>query len=139
MIIRNYKAGDFPQIEALWKETGIFKKERGDTPEIIERSNALGGRFLVMEDEVSPLLIGTSWLTWDGRRVLMHHFAVVPSMQRKGYGRELAKASLEFARERKCPMKLEVNRLNLPAVQLYRHLGFKVFENYEVYINYVDL
>jgi ribosomal protein S18 acetylase RimI-like enzyme len=36
-------------------------------------------------------------------------------------------------------MKLEVNRLNLPAVQLYRQLGFKVFENYEVYIIYVDL
>jgi ribosomal protein S18 acetylase RimI-like enzyme len=138
MIIRNYQPGDFPQIEILWKETGIFKSERGDTPEIIELCNAQGGRFLIMEDERDHRVTGTTWLTWDGRRVLLHHFAVLPSMRRKGYGRELANASLEFARQKKCPVKLEVNRHNFPAVQLYRQLGFKVFENYEVYIIYFD-
>ena len=92
-----------------------------------------------MEDEGTHRVAGTSWLTWDGRRVMLHHFAVLPSMQRKGLGRKLAIASLELAREKKCPIKLEVNKFNLPAVQLYRQLGFKVFENYEVYIIYVDV
>jgi ribosomal protein S18 acetylase RimI-like enzyme len=138
MVIRNYQPGDFPQIEALWKKTGIFKLERGDTAEMIEQCNEQGGKFLIMEEKSSKRVVGTSWLTWDGRRVLMHHLAVLPSMQKRGYGRKLAEESLAFSREKKSPLKLEVNRHNLPAVQLYSHLGFKVFENYEVYIIYQD-
>lgn len=138
MTIRNFKPGDFSQIAALWRETGIYNVERGDTSEIICRCNAHGGKFLVMEDESCSRIIGTSWLTWDGRRVLMHHFAVLPSMQRRGYGRKLAMESLAFAREKESPLKLEVQRDNIPAIQLYRNLGFKLFEGLEVYIIHHD-
>ena len=51
MIIRDYRQGDFLQIEDLWKETGVYRSERGDSPEVILRCNAQGGRFLVLEDE----------------------------------------------------------------------------------------
>lgn len=138
MTIRNFKPGDFPEIEALWRETGLYNPERGDTAEIILRCNALGGKFLILEDESESRIIGTSWMTWDGRRVLLHHFAVLPSMQQRGYGRELALESLAFAREKSSPMKLEVQRENLPAVQLYRNLGFKLFEGLDVYIIHHD-
>jgi len=134
MFIRNYKSSDFPQVEALWKETGIYTLERGDTPEVILRCNAQGGKFLIMEEESSSRITGTSWLTWDGRRVLLHHFAILPSRQGQGYGRMLALKSLEFAREKNSPIKLEVHRDNLPAVQLYRSLGFELFDDYEVYM-----
>jgi len=138
MTIRNYKPGDFPEIVALWKETGIYNVERGDSAEVIHRCNATGGKFLIMEDESNRRIVGTSWLTWDGRRVLMHHFAVLPSLQRKGYGRKLAIESLAFAREKESPMKLEVQRHNFPAIQLYKNLGFKLFEGLEVYIIHHD-
>lgn len=138
MILREYRAGDFPEVEALWKVTGIYQVERGDSAEMIERCNAGGGKFLIMEDESDRRIIGTSWLTWDGRRVLLHHLAVLPTMQGKGCGRKLAEESLVFAREKNAPMKLEVDRNNLTAVQLYTKLGFKVFEDYEVYIVYPD-
>ena len=134
MIIRDYQNGDFPQIEALWKNTGIYTVERGDTADIILRCNACGGRFIVMEDISTEQIIATSWLTWDGRRVFMHHFAVLPIMQGKGYGRKLAAESLAFASEKGSPLKLEVHSQNLPAVRLYRSLGFEVFEDYDVYM-----
>lgn len=138
MTIRNFKPSDFPDIEALWRETGLYNPDRGDTAEIILRCNAVGGKFLILEDESNSRIIGTSWMTWDGRRVLLHHFAVLPSMQRRGYGRELALESLAFARKKSSPMKLEVQRENLPAVQLYRNLGFKLFEGLDVYIIHHD-
>ena len=134
MNIRDYQCGDFPQIEALWKETDIYTVERGDTAEIILRCNACGGRFLVMENTSTEQIVATSWLTWDGRRVLMHHFAVLPSIQGKGYGRKLAVESLAFASEKGAPLKLEVKRQNLPAVKLYQSLGFDVFEDYDIYM-----
>ncbi|MDF1575202.1 MAG: GNAT family N-acetyltransferase [Bacteroidales bacterium] len=134
MIIRDYKPPDFPKVDALWKETGIYTAERGDTPDSILRCNAQGGRFLVLEEELNNRIFGTSWLTWDGRRVQLHHFAILPSKQGLGYGRMLALESLAFAREKNSPVKLEVHRDNIPAIRLYLSLGFKVFDDYEVYM-----
>jgi ribosomal protein S18 acetylase RimI-like enzyme len=138
MIIRDYRQGDFPKLENLWKETGIFRPERGDTPEIILRCNSQGGKFLILEDEINNRIVGSSWLTWDGRRVLMQYFALLPTMQGLGYGRKLAVESMSFARIKKAPLKLEVHRDNIPAIQLYKNLGFKVLEGYEVYMVHYD-
>ncbi len=138
MIIRDYRQGDFLQIEELWKDTGVYRSERGDSPEVILRCNAQGGKFLILEDETNNRIIGTSWLTWDGRRVHLQYFAVLPSHQRLGYGRKLAMESMCFARSKKAPLKLEVHRDNIPAIQLYKNLGFKILEGYEVYLVYYD-
>lgn len=134
MVIRDYRPSDFPQIEQLWKETGIYTVERGDTHEIVRQCNLLGGKFLVMEEPESGVITGTSWMTYDGRRIHLHHFAIRPSHQRTGLGRILALESLKYAREKGCPAKLEVHRENLPALNLYKSLGFVEFENYEVFM-----
>lgn len=134
MIIRDYQNQDFDQVMGLWELTGIYTVERGDTLEIIERCLRLGGKFLVLVDPRCGKISGTSWMTWDGRRVFLHHFAIGPEIQGRGWGRKLAEKSLEFAREKDCPMKLEVHRDNTAAVKLYKSLGFEVFENYEVYM-----
>lgn len=135
MLIRDYKPDDFPHIEELWKATGIYTVERGDTAEIIIRCNSAGGKFLVLDDPDYGSVVGTSWMTWDGRRVFLHHFAIHPSLQGRGYGRKLALESLAFARELNCPMKLEVHSENIPAVSLYQNLGFQMFDNYYVFMN----
>lgn len=134
MIIRDYRPADFTQVEALWKETGIYTLERGDTNKIILRCNARGGKFLILEDSETTRVTGTSWLTYDGRRVFLHHFAISPLMQGKGLGRILALASLEFAHELRSPLKLEVHRENISAINLYKSLGFNVFEDYELFM-----
>ena len=134
MIIREYRKGDFPEVESLWKETEVFRPERGDTAETILRCNRQGGKFLILEDDENNRITGTSWLTWDGRRVHMQYFVVHPTLQGQGHGRELALASISFARNKEAPIKLEVHRDNIPAVQLYKSMGFKVLEAYEVYM-----
>jgi len=135
MVIRDYSPGDYPRVEALWKTTGIYTAERGDTPETILRCNRQGGKFLVMEDPSNGEVCGTSWLTWDGRRMFLHHFAIHPEYQGQGHGRQLAARSLAFARERNCPLKLEVHRENKAALQLYESMGFTGFGDYEVLMN----
>ena len=134
MFIRDYQNQDFEQVRGLWELTGIYTIERGDTREIITRCLGLGGKFLVIEDPRCGKICGTSWMTWDGRRVFLHHFAVGPEIQGQGWGRKLAEKSLEFARKKNCPMKLEVHQDNTAAVNLYTSLGFEVFKNYDVYM-----
>lgn len=134
MLFRDYRSTDFPQVEKLWIETGIYTIERGDTASIILRCNQSGGKFIIMEEKSTGLVSGTSWITWDGRRLFLHHFAIRPDIQGKGLGRLLALESLKFAQAKNAPMKLEVHQDNFPAVQLYKSLGFEVFDDYDVYM-----
>ena len=135
MIIRDYRPEDFAEVVELWRQTGIYTKERGDTAELILQCNRQGGRFLILEDPESGEPAGTSWMTWDGRRIFLHHFAIRPDLQGKGLGRDLAVRSLEFARKKGCPVKLEVQRENVAAVKLYSSLGFQRFGDYDVMMN----
>jgi ribosomal protein S18 acetylase RimI-like enzyme len=138
MNMREYREGDFQELEQLWRETGVFRPERGDTSDTIIQCNRQGGTLLILEDEVNKRIVGSSWLTWDGRRVHMQYFAVLPSLQGNGYGRQLAQASMDFARSLKAPIKLEVHHNNIQAIQLYENMGFKVLNGYEVYIHYTE-
>jgi ribosomal-protein-alanine N-acetyltransferase len=87
-----------------------------------------------MEEREGGTLWGTSWMTWDGRRIHLHHFAILPEQQGKGLGRLLALESLQYAKQKGCPVKLEVHGENLRAIRLYTSLGFKVMRDYDVYI-----
>lgn len=137
MIIRDFRKADYPEVEKLWKETRVFRPERGDNSETILRCNKQGGKFLVLEDEAARRIIGTSWLTWDGRRIHLQYFAVLPSEHGRGYGRLLADASMAYARELKVPVKLEVHRNNIQAIRLYQDMGFKILDGYEVYMVHI--
>ena len=119
----------------LWTVTGLSRPERGDDEATIERSIALGGVMFVMtEDEDGGRITGTSWLTFDGRRLHMHHFGIIPGHQGKGLSAELLRESLRFVKEKGYQVKLEVHRTNEKAVNLYKKAGFEYLGDYDVYI-----
>ena len=135
MIIREYHKGDFKGIMNLWIATGLSRPERGDDEATVERSIEMGGRMLVMCTE-SPAqkIIGTSWMTFDGRRLHLHHFGIDPVFQGRGLARELLRESLRFVKEKGYQVKLEVHRSNAVAVELYLKAGFEYLGDYDVYI-----
>ena len=132
--IRDYRPEDFASLLELWEQTELNQPERGDTAEVIDRCNAHGGRLLVMEEILSGKIIGSSWMTWDGRRIYIHHFGILPAFQRRGLGKELAIKSLEWIRQKGQQVKLEVHKENHPAKKLYESLGFFAFRDYDIYM-----
>jgi [ribosomal protein S18]-alanine N-acetyltransferase len=134
MTIRNYQQGDFEGIMSLWVATGMGRPERGDDAETIERSLAMGGCMFVMTDDESERIIGTSWITYDGRRLLLHHFGILPEYQGRGLSKELLKKSLGFVKQKNIQVKLEVHRNNIIARNLYINAGFEYLGDYDVYI-----
>jgi ribosomal protein S18 acetylase RimI-like enzyme len=133
--VRLYSRGDFRGIMELWTATGLSRPERGDDEATIERSIALGGAMLVMCDgNNGDNIIGTSWMTFDGRRIHLHHFGITPSYQGRGLSQLLVKESLTFVREKGYQVKLEVHRTNEAAVQLYKKAGFEYLGDYDIYI-----
>lgn len=133
-ILRDYHDGDFPGIENLWNSTGVGGSERGDDDLVIQKTIEQGGKLIVMEERGNSRIIGTSWITNDGRRLYLHHFAILPDFQRKGLSKPLLDASMEFARDLKMQIKLEVHRSNRAAERIYIKGGFSYLGDYLVYI-----
>lgn len=132
--ITDYDQQLFPEIERLWALTGMGGAERGDDKDTILRSLETGGRLLVMTDNATGDLVGTSWMTFDGRRIHLHHFAIHPYYQGRGLAKVLLNASLGHIKEKGYQVKLEVHSSNLKAIKLYTKAGFKYLGDYDVYI-----
>jgi ribosomal protein S18 acetylase RimI-like enzyme len=132
--IRNYKSGDFENLVKLWKSTGIYDEIRNDSHQSIMDCLKAGGKMLLMHDKISGTLIGSSWMTVDGRRIHLHHFCILPEYQNKGLGRILAKASLEFVNEKNLQLKIEVHKDNIKARKLYESFGLKPYADYIIYM-----
>jgi ribosomal protein S18 acetylase RimI-like enzyme len=132
-IIRDYMPEDFRKISALWEEIELGGAVRGDTQEVVERSLSMGGRLLVavLPDET---LLATAWMTFDGRRLHLHHFGVKPAFQRQGIGRVMAQKCIQLAKAKGIQLKLEVHKTNKAGIKLYTGLGFKYLGDYVVYI-----
>lgn len=134
MVIRHYQSGDFEGIMNVWEATGLGRPERGDDSSTIERSLSMGGCMLIMTEDESDKIIGTSWITYDGRRLFLHHFGILPGYQGRGLSKELLNESLAFVKKKGVQVKLEVNRQNIVALNLYRKAGFQYLGDYDVYI-----
>lgn len=133
-IIRDYKIEDFNHVVELWEETGMGGAFRGDNDILIEETIKIGGKLLVMEETDKKIIIGTSWLTNDGRRIYLHHFGIKPEYQGKGLSKYLVKESIQFAKDKGLQVKLEVHKNNEIALKLYKDFGFKYLGDYDVYI-----
>jgi ribosomal protein S18 acetylase RimI-like enzyme len=133
-IIRKYREKDYEEIINFWFLTDMGNPERGDSIETIKRTIDIGGCLLVMENTSTGRICGTSWMTLDGRRIVMHHFGILPECQGKGLSKILLKESLQFVKEIGYQVKLEVHSTNFKAINLYKKFGFAHLGEYNVYI-----
>jgi ribosomal-protein-alanine N-acetyltransferase len=133
-IIRNYRKGDFEGISKVWAATDMGNPLRGDDEKTIEKSIDTGGSMIIMEEKKSSLICGTSWLTYDGRRIYLHHFGILPQFQGRNLSKLLMDESLKFVKMKGVQVKLEVHRTNRKAVNIYKKAGFTYLGDYDVYI-----
>ena len=133
-MVRDYTDSDYSQVVSLWEETRLSNSARGDDERIIRESIQIGGRLLILEEVKTRKVTGTSWMTFDGRRIHLHHFGVLPGYQGKGLSKILLIESLRHVKAKGYQVKLEVHNTNKKAVALYEKFGFKRLGDYDVYI-----
>jgi ribosomal protein S18 acetylase RimI-like enzyme len=132
--IREYRDEDYDEIVHFWELTDLGNPERGDSRETIKRTLELGGSLLILEAKSDGRICGTSWMTVDGRRVMLHHFGILPECQGKGLAGILLEKSLQFVKNKGYQVKLEVHSGNQKAINLYKKFGFVHLGEYNVYI-----
>ena len=133
-IIRDFESSDYTQLIKLWKETGIGNPERGDNEKVIRSCLKIGGKLLVMVDSEINVLMGSCWITFDGRRMFMHHFAIKPEYQGKKLGTRLFAEAIEFLKKAGHQVKLEVHKDNMIAKRMYKKFGFFAYTNYDIFM-----
>jgi ribosomal protein S18 acetylase RimI-like enzyme len=134
LAIRDYQEDDYDEIVKFWFLTDMGNPERGDNRETIRKTLELGGKLIVMESKSTKQICGTSWMTYDGRRIVLHHFGILPECQGKGLSKILLKESLQFVKKMGTQVKLEVHSTNIKAINLYQKFGFQHLGEYKVYI-----
>ena len=134
LIIRDYQPEDYDELISFWYLTDMGNPERGDSRDTINRTLQLGGKLLILESKSSRQICGSSWMTYDGRRILLHHFGILPECQGKGLSKILLQESLQFIKSKNTQVKLEVHSTNFKAINLYKKFGFKHLGEYNVYI-----
>lgn len=132
--VREYRKEDYAQVMDLWMETELGNPARGDNDAVIENTLKIGGKLFVLTSTKNEQIIGTSWITNDGRRLYLHHFGIKPSHQGQKLSHLLLKTSLDFAKEQNMQIKLEVHKDNIIANNLYENYGFKYLGDYKVLI-----
>ena len=132
--IREYRNGDFMQIAEVWKQTDMGNPKRGDDAKMIGETISIGGKFLILEENSTGKVCGTSWMTFDGRRIHLHHVGILPEYQGQGLAKILLEESLKIAKAKGYQVKLEVHKSNFKAINLYKKSGFEYLGDYDVYI-----
>jgi len=130
----DYQHGDFDSLMKLWMDTGLGDPKRGDNHSVINQTIELGGKLVLIKTIEENKIVGSSWMTSDGRRLYLHHFGISPELQGKGLGKILLQESIKFAKQLGLQVKLEVHRSNYKAIKLYKKYGFEYLGDYEVYI-----
>jgi len=133
-LIRNYTDSDFEEIVQLWDSLGLGGAHRGDDKQVINKTIQMGGQLLLMIESDSNAIIGTSWLTVDGRRTYLHHFGIHSDYQGKRLANTLLGESLKLAKTFGMQVKLEVHKDNAKAIGLYAKAGFTYLGDYLVFI-----
>ncbi len=133
-IVREFIEEDYADVWELWLETGLTNPERNDNLNSIKKTIEHNGVFFVIEHTKTKKVIGTSWITNDGRRLYLHHFGIKPEFQGKKMSHKLLEPSLKFAENKNMQIKLEVHEKNNIAFNLYKNAGFKYLGDYKVYI-----
>ena len=132
--VRDYVPEDFNNISAFWDKIGLGGEERKDTAEVILQTLKFEGKLFILENTKDNEIIGTSWLTCDGRRIHVHHFGINKKYRKKGFGKILAKESINYAKNKGYQLRLDVEKNNITAKTLYASFGFKAYTNYDIYV-----
>lgn len=133
-LLRNFTDIDYPELLQLWNSIGLSSPERADSLQSIQNTLKYNGVLFILEYIPTQEIVGSSWITNDGRRLYLHHFGIKPTFQGKNLAQKLLTPSLQFAKTQNLQIKLEVHKQNKIALNMYVKAGFNYLGDYFVYI-----
>ncbi len=124
MEIEDFKMDYYNDVLDLWIRAGISIGSSDDKIEI-QKMLERNPRFFLIGKE-NDKLIAVVQGGYDGRRGYVHHLAVDPAYQKKGYGKMLMYELMDRFRQNKVhKIHLFVEKHNKNAIAFYKRLGWE--------------
>ncbi len=128
MKIENFSMKLYDDLIELWRITGIIVGSSDNKEELARMSHQNPDLFLI--GKVSDAIIGVVMGGFDGRRGYVHHLAVDPNYQKKGYGKLLMNELIKRFRQKGIlKVHLFIEKRNNKVLDFYRNLGWEVRED----------
>ncbi|TFG11810.1 MAG: GNAT family N-acetyltransferase [Promethearchaeota archaeon] len=125
MTIEHYDMDDYEHIINLWERAGINVGSSDTREEIEKMLNRNPNLFLVgrVDEKIIAVVLGG----YDGRRGYVHHLAVDPEYQNKGYGKNLMdELMLRFKNMKVHKIHLFIEKYNRSVIDFYMKLGWEI-------------
>ena len=123
MIIEKFSIKFYKKVIELWRRAGISVGST-DTKEELERMLQRNpDLFLIgkIDDNIISVVMGG----FDGRRGYVHHLAVDPEYQKKGYGKKIMQELIKRFLELKVhKVHLFIEKYNKDTINFYKNLGW---------------
>ena len=121
--VRKFQRTDYSRLFQIWQEVGLTLGASDTEPEVMRLLEHNPETCFVLEED--GLVVGCVLGGFDGRRGLVHHLAVDPKFQGRGYGRALMDELDRLFKEMgvvKYSFWIEVD--NPQAIDFYQHIGY---------------
>jgi len=125
MKIEKFSIEFYEDIVSLWKKAGISVGSSDTLEETIRVLQRNPDLFLIgkINNKIICVVIGG----FDGRRGYVHHLAVDPDYQKKGYGKKIMDELIEKFREMGVhKIHLFIEKYNKDVVDFYQNLGWEI-------------
>lgn len=108
----------------LWEKCGLVIPQNDPVEDIQKKLDFQPELFFIAL--LDGQLVGSIMVGYEGHRGWINYLAVLPSFQRRSYGRKLVNKAIVELRKIGClKLNLQVRKGNAPVVEFYKHLGFK--------------
>jgi len=134
-MIRQFRfPDDFPQVVALWDQSGPgVRLGRSDQPEEIAKKLQRDPDLFLVE-EIDGVIAGTVIGGFDGRRGMVYHLAVASNYRRRGIGEALMQELENRLKAKGCLKSyLLVLRDNNEAICFYEQRGWEQMDHVLIY------
>ena len=125
MKIENYTSQFYEDVVNIWKRTGISVTSSDTKEEVSVMLNRNPDLCLIAK--IDERVIGVVMGGFDGRRGYVHHLAIDPEYQKKGYGKLLMDELIErFKKKRIHKVHLFIEKHNEDVIAFYNKLGWEI-------------
>lgn len=108
----------------LWEKCGLIVPQNDPIEDIQKKLEFQPELFFIAL--LDGQVIGSVMVGYEGHRGWLNYLAVLPSFQKRGYGKKLVnKAIVELEKIGCLKLNLQVRKSNAQSVEFYKHLGFK--------------
>jgi ribosomal protein S18 acetylase RimI-like enzyme len=125
MKIEKYSTKFYNEVLQLWKDAGISVGSSDSKTEIEKMFDKNPDLFLIgrKKEKIIAVVMGG----FDGRRGYIHHLAVDPEHQKKGYGKEIIDRLVEIFRQKEIhKVHLFIEKANNKVITFYKKLGWEL-------------